>query len=504
MTGLKKTFAALWSAVLALCAAASAGMAGQPEQADPSRPNIVFILADDLGIGDVGAYGGEIISTPHIDALAREGVRLTQGYVSHPVCSPSRAGLMTGRYQQRHGWEFNPAGRDIRTGMAVGERTLADALKAAGYRTGLIGKWHLGYPDPYHPVNRGFDEFFGLLAGGSIYIDPQAEGVETVQIGPRPVPGTRARRFRIVRGTETVTVDGYLTDVFTDEAVSFIERNKDSTFFLLLSHIAPHTPLQATERYLDPYRHIADAKARVYAAMVASLDESVGRVVGALKKAGQYENTLIVFLSDNGCVDYIQGACSNAPYRGFKRYYHEGGVRVPFIMSWPAGLPSGTIYDRPASALDLMATFLSVAQAQGGTEDSVDLLPYLTGNDPDTPHTYLYWRAGPNIAIRDNRWKLIKYNKTTLRPDDLEADGRLTPPDGGWPMDSPHGQLTMLYDMTADPGETTNLAEAHPETVARLKAAHAAWAEDLADEPILPAVRSTLTRIDGTWVQLFF
>ena len=463
-------------------------------------PNIVFIFADDLGIGDTSVYGSEIINTPNIDKLAATGVRFTNGYVSHPVCSPSRAGLLTGLYQQRHGWEFNPAGRDVDSGMSVSERTLADELKASGYATGMVGKWHLGHGGLHHPMSRGFDEYFGVLAGGSIFIDPDTPGVESMG----QLSKTRSSRVGIVRGHNPVTVENYLTDVFTDEAVDFIDRHREEPFFLYLSHTTPHTPLQATEEYLNRYRHIEDQGTRIYAAMVASLDDSVAAVVAKLEEIGQRDNTLIVFASDNGCAGYINGACSNTPFAGFKRYHQEGGIRVPFILNWPDGLPGGAIYEHPVISLDLLATFSAAAGRPVLTEDSVNLLPYLRGDRSGTPHEYLYWRSGPTIAIRDARWKLIRYNKTQLTAADLSADGRLEPPEDGWPTGSPHGQLTLLYDLQNDPGETENLAGEHPGIVERLAAEHAQWAAGLSDTPILPGLRSTLAEIHGESVQLVF
>ncbi len=490
-----------------LISALSAGCGAREETAvvesgsDDSRPpNIVLIFADDLGIGDTGVYGSEIIDTPHIDELAAAGVRFTNGYVSHPVCSPSRAGLLTGRYQQRHGWEFNPMGRDFFSGMSTRERTLGDALKAAGYATGMVGKWHLGYQGPHHPSARGFDEYFGVLGGTSIFIDPHAPGVESMG----RIPAMRHPRMAVSRGREPVEVKDYLTDAFTDEAVSFIDRHRDEPFFLYLSFTAPHTPLQATAKYLDRYRHIEDEGTRIYAAMVASLDDSVAAIVAKLKEIGQYDNTMVVFLSDNGCAGHIDGACSNAPHAGFKGYHQEGGIRVPFILSWPAVLPGGTTYDHPVITLDLLATFTAAAGQPAVTEDSVNLLPYLTGERSDEPHDYLYWRAGPTAAIRDDHWKLILYNKTALTRRDLRPDGGLEPPAEGWSADSPHGQLVLLYDLSADPGETTNLAERHPEVVARLKTAYAKWAKDLPSRPILPKRASMLAEIHGETVQLFY
>ncbi len=499
-----KTIPALLAGVVALAACRSADGGAAAPASPPELPNVVLILADDLGYGDLGVYGSDIVSTPHIDALAADGVLFTAGYVSHPVCSPSRAGLITGRYQQRHGWEFNPAGRDVDAGMSVEETTLADRLKATGYHTGLVGKWHLGQQREHHPMSRGFDEYFGVLEGGSIFIDSSLPGVEYGSL--RGEEGPVARRNKVLRGFEEEPIERYLTDVFTDEAVDFIERGaaKDAPFFLFLSHTTPHTPLQATAEYVEAYRHIEDQRSRVYAAMVASLDESVRRVVESLKAAGVYENTLIAFASDNGCAGYIGNACSNGDLFGFKRYHHEGGVRVPFIVSWPQRIEGGSRFDRPVSTLDYMATFTAAAGAAWETEDSVNLLPYLTGEADGDPHEHLYWRAGPNVAVRDARHKLIRLNRTDLRPSDLRADGRLQPPEAGWPTDSPHGQATFLYDLEADAGERQNLASAHPDIVVRLEEALDAWQAGLATEQILPGVRSTIRDIDGEWVQLIF
>jgi arylsulfatase A-like enzyme len=468
----------------------------------PSQPNIVFIVADDLGYGDLSSYGSEIIETPHIDALARGGVRFTQAYVSHSVCSPSRAGFLTGRNQVRHGWEFNPAGRDARVGMRLQEKTLANRLAEQGYRTGMVGKWHLGQQKPYHPMSRGFDEYFGILEGGSIYIDSRAAGVEFAGLGPGQGPTERLNK--VLRGFDEVKVDRYLTDVFTDEAVAFIEKqNQDRPFFLYLSHTTPHTPLQATAHYLEPYRHIDSKRHRIYAAMVAALDESVRRVVASLEQKGIYDNTLILFMSDNGCAGYID-ACSNGELFGYKRYHHEGGVRVPMIASWPKQLPAGKVYDQPVSSLDTMATFTAAAGQSVETEDSVDLLPFLKGEKASTPHEALYWRAGPTRAIRQGRYKLIELKRTDKRQKDLDiAQGLEVPGAGFFPLDTPLGKLTLLYDIEADPGETHSIADQNPEIVRRLKGLLDRWQEELA-EPIQPPVRSTVFEIEGEWVQLLF
>ncbi len=462
-----------------------------------AQPNIVFIFADDLGIGDVGAYGGATIKTPHIDALAADGVLFEQAYASHPVCSPSRAGLMSGRYQQRHGWEFNPAERIETSGMDAKQITLADMLSDSGYTTAMVGKWHLGYLPQFHPLNRGFDGYFGVLAGGSIFIDQSRPDVESIGNWPRK----RDRSKGVYDGHELVEVDAYLTDVFTDRAVDFIKQVHKAPFFLYLSHTTPHTPLQATTPYLERYRHIENPAARIYAAMVASLDDSVGAIVQALDEAGQLDNTLIVFSSDNGCAGYIK-VCSNEPFAGFKRYHNEGGIRVPLIFSWP-GQIAPRRYSSMVSLLDLMATFGGLAESTHTTEDSVDLLPFLAGKEGQ-PHDYLYWRSSPTRAIRDHRWKLLEYAKSQYSMADLDAARRVSPPAEGWPRSAPNGYLTMLYDLQNDPSESTNLATAHPEIIARLRTAYEDWNSGLLAEPILPATRSTLSEMHGETVQLIF
>ena len=462
-----------------------------------AQPNIVFIFADDLGVGDIGVYGGEMIQTPNIDALAASGVVFDQAYASHPVCSPSRAGFMSGRYQQRHGWEYNPAESIETSGMDAEQTTVADVLKSAGYQTNMVGKWHLGYLPQFHPLSRGFDEYFGVLAGGSIFVDQSRPDVESMGDWPQQ----RDRLKGVYDGSELVQVDEYLTDVFTNRATEFIERQHDAPFFLYLSHTTPHTPLQATKKYLDRYRHIENPVARIYAAMVASLDDSVGAVVSALEATNQLERTLIVFSSDNGCAGYV-GVCSNGPFAGFKRYHNEGGIRVPLVFSWPGHLEPSR-YKNMVSLIDLMATFAGAAGSDYLTQDSVDLLPFL--KDPrEPPHEYLYWRSSPTRAVRDERWKLLEYAKSSYSIDELDAARRVPPPKGGWPKTAPLGYLTMLYDLRLDPGETTNLAAQHPQIVEQLRAAYEQWNSSLPNESILPGTRSTLSEMHGETVQLIF
>lgn len=481
---------------------ASFGAACSAPESEPiPPPNIVVMVADDLGYSDLGAYGSEIIQTPHLDALAQGGVRLTDGYVSAAVCSPSRAGLYTGRYQPRFGYEFNTSGRDTVVGLPTDERTLADMLKGAGYATGLIGKWHLGKSEKHHPLNRGFDEYFGHLSGGSTYIDSRLEGVQS---WPRTnAPTTRPDGSAIYDGFEKVEVHRYLTDVFAERAVDFIRRHKDERFFLMLAPNAPHTPLQATAQYADRYGEVEEAGRRIFAAMVSSVDDYVGDVMAELRAHGLDENTLFVFFSDNGCVKYLsQDVCSNDPLSGSKRFHLEGGIRVPFIFNWPAGLPGGTTFEHPAISLDLFSTFAAAVGSEETAQDSVNLLPYLRGNESDPPHEFLFWRAKPNMAVRSGNWKLWKVNKSDKTLDDLTLGGRRLP-QVDYAGDSPLGQVTVLYDLSADVGEQRNLAAEHPDIVKRLEAELEAWNGDLA-EPMWPSNRSTLYDLHGQMVQLFF
>jgi arylsulfatase A-like enzyme len=470
--------------------------AAEPETAH-RPPNLVIILADDLGWGDVGVNGSEVIATPNIDAMASRGVRFTDGYVAAAVCSPSRAALMTGRYPQRFGYHFND---NARNGLPVTETTIATRLKQAGYATGVIGKWQLGMSADKRPMARGFDEFFGM-ASGSIYIEPGAPGVES--LSPQPLPQTRQRP--IYRGDQVVEVTDYLTDVLTREAIDFIDRHHEQPFFLYLAHYAPHAPLQATAKYLERYAHVEDQATRIFAAMVSAVDDSVGAVIGALRTHGIADDTLVVFLSDNGCALYLFGACSNAPLNGGKRYQFEGGIRVPFLMNWPSRLPAGTVSSLPVSSIDIAATLLAAATDADQLPpelDGVDLLPFVTDDIEGTPHDRLFWRAGPNRAIRDGRWKLWQVNRTTEEVVESIQPSALLP---NWraPNGSPHGQLTLLYDLDADVGERRSLAAERPDVVKGLIERLEEWNQEMKD-PSVEGRRGTATRIDGVPVELIF
>ena len=479
---------------------AAACTAPQPDEHVPP-PNIVVIVADDLGYNDLGSFGSEIIKTPNLDELAHGGVRLTDAYVSAAVCSPSRAGLYTGRYQNRFGYEYNTSGRDTVVGLPTDQRTLADMLQSAGYATGLIGKWHLGKSENHHPLNRGFDEYFGHLSGGTTYIDSRMQGVESWP--SRNAPTARPEGSAIYDGFEKVEVARYLTDIFAEKAVDFIRRHKNDRFFLMLTPNAPHTPLQATAEYVERYRDVEEAGRRIFAAMVSSVDDYVGDVVAELRTHGLLENTLIVFFSDNGCVKYLsQDVCSNDPLSGSKRFHLEGGIRVPFIFHWPAGLPAGSTFRHPAISLDLFSTLAAAAASEETAQDSVNLLPFLRGEKDSSPHEFLFWRSMPNMAVRWGKWKLWKVNKSDKTYDDLTIGGRRLP-QVDYTGNSPLGQLTVLYDLSADVGEQENLVGEHPEIVERLESALEAWNGDLA-EPLWPSNRSTLYKLHGQMVQLFF
>ena len=370
----------------------------------PARPNILLILSDDQGFADAGVQGCRDFATPHLDSIARGGLRFTSGYVSAPQCAPSRCGLLTGRYQQHFGYEYNNAAPGA--GLPLSETTLADRLKAAGYATGAIGKWHLGTEAPFHPLNRGFTEFFGFLGGGHHYL----------------APTTRAAKLRdlkdLWRNREPVEHTKYLTDMFGDEAVAFVGRHAAEPWFLYLAFNAPHVPQEATPEYLARVAGITNETRRIYAAKVIALDDNVGRVLAKLRETGQEERTLIVFLSDNGApLGHANGGC-NDPFSGQKGDTLEGGIRIPFFVQWKGVLPAGKTFDEPVISLDLVPTFLAAAGVAAPADaklDGVNLLPALLGRAPLAPRP-LFWRFNfpPaqekffKMAIREDDWKVVK------------------------------------------------------------------------------------------------
>jgi arylsulfatase A-like enzyme len=434
------------SGLLALVGTASGAPAAK-------RPNVVIILADDLGYADVGFHGCKDVPTPRIDSIARDGVRCTDGHVSGPYCSPTRAGLLTGRYQQRFGHEFNP-GDAPGIGLPLSETTIADRLRSAGYATGLVGKWHLGTDADHHPQRRGFDEFFGFLGGSHPYF-----------------PGKGAP---IYRGTSEVKEDAYLTDAFAREAVAFIDRHKQGPFFLYLAFNAVHTPMDATDARLKRFESIADSKRRTYAAMLSAMDEAVGQVLDKIRAEGLDEDTLVVFFSDNGgptMPGTTINASRNDPLRGSKRTTLEGGIRVPFAWRWTGKLPAGTSYDQPIIQLDILPTALAAAGVEaepGWRLDGVNLLPFLTGRETRPPHETLYWRMGAQMAIRRGDWKLVSY--------DPVADGGAQASRKGAGGATPR----KLYNLARDIGESDDLVAQHPERVRELEKAWREWDAQLA------------------------
>lgn len=356
------------------------------------NPNIIVILTDDQGYGDVGFTGCQDIPTPNIDRIANAGVIFQNGYVSYSVCAPSRAGLITGRYQDRFGYSRNPLYRpqDDQIGLPLTEQTMAEFLKSAGYHSMAIGKWHLGVHEKFHPLRRGFNQFFGFLGGGHRYFPAEYDIVNPDSAKNEG----ESYRTKLVRNYTVVDEKEYLTDAFSREAASFIEQNKQYPFFLYLAYNAPHAPLQATPNYLERFAHIQNPKRKTYAAMVSAVDDGVGLLLDKLKQHHLSENTLIIFLSDNGGPKEDNGS-NNGPLKGGKGSLWEGGIRVPFAMCWPAQIKPGTRYDMPVISLDIFATIAS--NIQGATPpphtlDGVDILPYLTKTKKGAPHEFLFWR----------------------------------------------------------------------------------------------------------------
>ncbi len=436
-------------ATLVIASAALLAASSPVESADGAgeqrRPNIVVILADDMGYADVGFHGCRDIPTPNLDKLARQGVRCSDGYVAHPFCSPTRAALVTGRYQQRFGHENNPKfdPADEQTGLPLSETTIAQVLKTAGYATGAVGKWHLGAAPHFHPMQRGFDEYFGLRGGGHDYFKTDM------------TTETKEYLIPLDRNGEPVELTEYLTDVLSREAAAFVRRHHDHPFFLYLAYNAPHTPLQVSQKYLDRVTSIEDPQRRSYAAMVSAMDDGVGLVLSALEELKLDEQTLVFFLSDNGGPVGINGS-SNEPFRGAKGQVFEGGVRVPFVVRWTGHLPAGTTYAQPVTCLDILPTAAAVSGATCPPDcgwDGVNLIPSLRGESIEPPHKILFWRTGGGaaFAVRAGRDKLVKIGNNPA----------------------------MLFNLEVDPSETTDIAADHADRVGELTALLDNWNRQL-------------------------
>lgn len=520
-TAILRGLALLVLAGLGACQASDPVRPAGGDMTAQARPNIVLIVADDLGWGDLSSYGGPV-STPNIDALASDGVRFTQAYASAYQCSPSRAGLLTGRYQQRFGHESNfrgPGDGVGGIGLAAGmlayedgtlppsglglptsQPMLAERMKAAGYRTAMVGKWHLGFDPGMRPTERGFGYFFGFLAGSSPYAlasTPDVIAAAHIGLGGKggktgkgadaddeeglgnALPDRRPLYYSVRDGIEPVAdQSAYMTDLLSDKAVDYIKaQSVDKPFFLYLAHLAPHQPLTVTRRYYDRLPQIKDERKRIYYAMILALDDSVGAIRAALKERGLDRDTLIIFTSDNGC-PRPRIFCSNGNLREGKQTLYEGGLRIPLIAAWPGRIAPGRTDDRFASLLDLTPTFLKLAgaPAKGAGLDGTSLLPRLFG--AAAPDRTLFWRHQVHQAVRSGRWKMIVYRT---------VEGRTA---------------TFLFDLETDPAETTNVAASYPEIVTRLNAALHRWDRGLQAPRWVPPNPKRRT-FDGVTVDMY-
>ena len=417
-------------------------------------PNIIVIISDDQGYADVGFHGSKEIFTPNIDRIANNGVVFSQGYVSFAVCSPSRAGLITGRYQNRFGYTRNIllAPKDSTMGLPLGEQTLPEVLKKGGYKTKAIGKWHLGAHDLLIPENRGFDEFYGFLIGGHRYF-PDDLTLNDLTEARKQMDGYITK---IYDNGNRINTSRYLTDELSINAVKFIEDNSNNPFFLYLSYNAPHTPLQAKEEDLLRNMHIKGEKRRIYASMVTSMDDGIGLVLDKLEQMNIIDNTIVIFFSDNGGVEWYNHS-DNGELRGIKGDFFEGGIRVPFVMQWPKIIPKGIVYDKPIIALDIFATSIAVANVENHTIneiDGVNLIPYIIGENNNYPHKYLYWqnRDKEIDVIRDDRYKYLRIKNKEF-----------------------------IFDLSNDISEKNNLINSSKQIYDNLKFKFKEWEKDMID-----------------------
>jgi len=458
------------AAALLLMAHNQAAAAAKEER---TKPNVVLIIADDLGHNDVSVNGNPLVRTPHIDSIAQNGIRFLAGYSSNAVCSPARAALMTGRFQQRFGFEYTPflpalrnATRDIAsedqydkvdvkeplpgkedTGLPASEITIAQLLKQQGYSTALVGKWHLGQGERFSPLKFGFDEFVGYPTGASLFAEENDPGIVNAKLpwSTHDQYLWKNLKHMIMRGAAYEPAKGYSTFQLRDEAVSFIDRNAETPFFLYLAFTAPHTPLQAPKANYDRLAHITDHKTRVYYAMIEAMDEAVGSVIAELKKKGVYDNTIIIFSSDNGGAWYNHIPQMNLPYRGWKGTFFEGGVNVPYFIQWPAHIPAGAVIEGPASQLDILPTVVRAAGGEVPADrkiDGIDLMPRMKPGTTDLADRTLFWRVDTYKVIRKGKYK-------------LHVDERQ--------------KKTWLYDLEIDPTERINIAEKMPKLAREMR-----------------------------------
>ena len=415
-------------------------------------PNIVLILADDMGYGDIGIHGCTDIPTPHIDRIAKEGVRFTNAYANASFCTPTRAALMSCRYQQRSGNDDLP---QVTGPLPLQVKTLSDRLQESGYLTGMVGKWHLGEGKGYHPLERGFDEFFGFLGGGHIY-------------NPNPKGYTGGYNAPILRQNEPVPEPRYLTDAFGGEAAAFLKRhrNTEKPLFLYLAFNAVHTPMEATEKYLSRFPDLSGRR-KIYAAMLSAMDDAIGEVLVELDESGKAKDTVVIFHNDNGgptTRNAINGS-TNTPLRGSKCETFEGGIRVPQALRWPGVIEPGTTYEKPCITFDLSATALALAKADTCSVEGVNLMPYLSGEKEGPPHETLYWRCrtrNNNYGVRHGDWKFVHSTEGTKQPGPKQTPAR-----------------DYLFNLAEDIGEQNDLSEKHPEILQKLKDLFWEWDKDV-------------------------
>lgn len=407
-----------------------------PQALAPSRPNILLIVADDLGYSDLSVQGAKDLATPNIDRLASQGVLLTDNYANHPVCAPSRAAILTGKYQQRFGFENNPGLSEAANfGVPLTEVMLPERLRKQGYITGMFGKWHVGGTPEKAPTARGFDTFYGFLGGAMAYTPDGPTGSKVM-----------------LRGTQRVEMPAHTTEAFANEAIAFIEENRNQPFFAYVAFNAVHAPMQSTSEYLARFAKEPDPTRRAHLAMLAALDEAVGRIVDAIDSNGLGDRTLVVFTSDNGGPTW-QTTSSNGPLNGVKALTLEGGVRVPAIFRWVGHLPAGKVSSAMAMGFDITAT----AEAIAGVgiqpdQDGVNLIPYLNGDKPGNPHDKLFWRSDTQGGMRDGPWKMVKV-----------------------------GADYYLFDLRTDIGERRDLAKGQSKRLEAMKSQWAKWSSAMAE-----------------------
>jgi len=478
-------------------------------------PNIVIIVADDLGKNDLKLYSRDGLDTPHINQLASEGIVFTEAYSTSSVCNPSRAGMITGRYQQRFGNERQIMGRYARNkfeffvfknfiitsplqliepwytasenelrkqGLPESEISLFEAFHSVKYSTGCMGKWHLGYNEPFLPQNKGVDEFYGFYEAFSLYEPTRSKDIvnykhrifQNKMIWRQKRNGASA----IVRNGEEIEENEYLTKRIAEEACQFIKTHEEDPFLLLVPFSAPHTPFQAPKAYTERFSHVKDKNKRVYYAMIAALDDAIGEIMEQVKESGIEDNTLVIFCSDNGGATYT-GATENGDLKGGKMTNFEGGLNVPFIMKWKGSLTAGANYHEPVSLMDIFTTALSschIPVPPGIPIDGVDLIPFLTGEKEEVPHEYLFWKTDFNKSVRSGKWKLIVNSR-----------------EDQW----------ALYDLEADKQEHYDQKAIHSDVVEHLLSKLTEWERELIP-PLWPGVMEYEEEFDGVKMRFAF